>query len=82
MGCWTPVESFGVNGDYDWTAQFLDAAERRVSLAAPGGDAPLQIEVGPAAPPARAECKLVEAEEPAAAAKELARLLHEEAKVI
>ena len=33
-------------------------------------------------PPARAECKLVEAEEPAAAAKELARLLHEEAKVI
>ncbi len=33
-------------------------------------------------PPARAECKLVEADEPAAAAKELARLLHEEAKVI
>jgi electron transfer flavoprotein beta subunit len=33
-------------------------------------------------PPARADCKLVEAEEPAAAAKELARLLHEEAKVI
>jgi electron transfer flavoprotein beta subunit len=33
-------------------------------------------------PPARAECKLVEAEDPAAAAKELARLLHEEAKLI
>ena len=33
-------------------------------------------------PPARAECKLVEAEEPAQAAKELARLLNEEAKVI
>jgi electron transfer flavoprotein beta subunit len=33
-------------------------------------------------PPSRAECKLVEAEEPAAAARELARLLHEEAKVI
>jgi len=33
-------------------------------------------------PPARAACKLVEADEPAAAAKELARLLHEEAKVI
>ncbi len=33
-------------------------------------------------PPARAECKLVEAEEPADAARELARLLHEEAKVI
>ena len=36
MGCWTPVESFGVNGDYDWRAQFLDAAERRVSVMAPG----------------------------------------------
>jgi len=33
-------------------------------------------------PPARAECQLIEAEEPAAAAKELARLLREEAKVI
>ena len=33
-------------------------------------------------PPARAECKFVEAEDPAAAAVELARLLHEEAKVI
>ena len=37
MGCWTPVESFGVNGDCDWTARFLDAAERRISLTAPGG---------------------------------------------
>jgi len=33
-------------------------------------------------PPARGACKLVEAEEPAAAARELARLLNEEAKVI
>lgn len=33
-------------------------------------------------PPPRAECKLVEADDPAAAAKELARLLREEAKVI
>ena len=33
-------------------------------------------------PAARAECKLVDAEDPAAAARELARLLHEEAKVI
>jgi electron transfer flavoprotein beta subunit len=33
-------------------------------------------------PPARAACKLVDAEDPAAAARELARLLHEEAKVI
>ncbi len=33
-------------------------------------------------PPARGACKLVEAEDPAAAARELARLLNEEAKVI
>jgi len=33
-------------------------------------------------PPARGECKLVDAEDPAAAARELARLLNEEAKVI
>ena len=33
-------------------------------------------------PPARGVCKMVEADEPAAAAKELARLLNEEAKVI
>jgi electron transfer flavoprotein beta subunit len=33
-------------------------------------------------PPPRGECKLVEAEDPAAAARELARLLREEAKVI
>ncbi len=33
-------------------------------------------------PPARGECKLIDAEDPAAAAKELARLLNEEAKVI
>ncbi|MFN2370904.1 MAG: electron transfer flavoprotein subunit beta [Candidatus Krumholzibacteriia bacterium] len=33
-------------------------------------------------PPARGACKLIEAEDPAAAAQELARLLNEEAKVI
>ena len=33
-------------------------------------------------PPARGECKLIDAEDPAAAARELARLLNEEAKVI
>ncbi len=33
-------------------------------------------------PPARGECRMVEADDPAAAAKELARLLNEEAKVI
>jgi electron transfer flavoprotein beta subunit len=35
-----------------------------------------------APPPPRGECKFVEADDPAAAAKELARLLNEEAKVI
>ncbi len=34
------------------------------------------------APPARGECKIIDAEDPAAAARELARLLNEEAKVI
>jgi len=33
-------------------------------------------------PPARGECKMIEAEDPATAARELARLLNEEAKVI
>jgi len=35
-----------------------------------------------APPPPRGECKLIDAEDPAAAARELARLLNEEAKVI
>ncbi|MFT5232078.1 MAG: electron transfer flavoprotein beta subunit [Candidatus Krumholzibacteriia bacterium] len=33
-------------------------------------------------PPPRSECKMIDADDPAAAARELARLLHEEAKVI
>ncbi len=33
-------------------------------------------------PPARGECKMIDADDPAAAAKELARLLNEEAKVL
>ena len=37
MGCWTPVESFGSDGDADWTAKFLDAAERRISIEDPNG---------------------------------------------
>ncbi len=35
-----------------------------------------------APPPARGECKMIDAEDPAAAARELARLLNEEAKVL
>lgn len=33
MGCWTPLESFGIGGDFDWVAEFLDAAERHIRVA-------------------------------------------------
>ncbi len=32
MGCWTPTETFGLDGGNDWNANFLDAAERRVAI--------------------------------------------------
>lgn len=32
MGCWTPVESFGLRGDYDWVAEFADPGERRLRM--------------------------------------------------
>jgi UDP-N-acetylmuramate: L-alanyl-gamma-D-glutamyl-meso-diaminopimelate ligase len=33
MGCWTSTESFGVGDcEGDWTARFLDAAERRIRV--------------------------------------------------
>ncbi len=25
MGCWTPVERFGIDGDFDWTARLVEA---------------------------------------------------------
>ncbi len=37
MGCWTPVETFGTQGDTDWTASFADKVERRISMQGPGG---------------------------------------------
>ncbi len=37
MGCWTPVESFGTGGKAEWTAKFMDAAERRISIETPNG---------------------------------------------
>ena len=37
MGCWTPVETFGTRGDTDWTANFADKVERRISMRGPGG---------------------------------------------
>jgi len=36
-GCWTPVETFSSGDCADWTAEFMDAAERRISIADPGG---------------------------------------------
>jgi UDP-N-acetylmuramate: L-alanyl-gamma-D-glutamyl-meso-diaminopimelate ligase len=38
-GCWTPVETFGVDSDADWRGRFLDAAERRLAISGPGGEA-------------------------------------------
>jgi len=32
MGCWTPVETFGLEGEADWLASFGDAAERDVRV--------------------------------------------------
>jgi UDP-N-acetylmuramate: L-alanyl-gamma-D-glutamyl-meso-diaminopimelate ligase len=37
MGCWTPVETFGAGCEADWTAEFLDASERRLRVRAPDG---------------------------------------------
>ena len=38
MGCWSSTESFGIgDGDEDWTAQFLDAGERRIAASERGG---------------------------------------------
>jgi UDP-N-acetylmuramate: L-alanyl-gamma-D-glutamyl-meso-diaminopimelate ligase len=36
-GCWTPIETFAIDRDANWTAQFMDAAERRIGLAGPDG---------------------------------------------
>jgi UDP-N-acetylmuramate: L-alanyl-gamma-D-glutamyl-meso-diaminopimelate ligase len=36
-GCWTPVETFGIDGDADWRARFLDSAERRLTVSGPDG---------------------------------------------
>lgn len=37
QGCWTPVETFATAGPSDWSATFLDAAERRISIVDPEG---------------------------------------------
>jgi UDP-N-acetylmuramate: L-alanyl-gamma-D-glutamyl-meso-diaminopimelate ligase len=38
MGCWTPVESFGLGDSSDWRARFADSAERRIGMTNPAGD--------------------------------------------
>ncbi len=38
MGCWTPVESFSADDTADWKAEFLNATQRRIRVAAPAGD--------------------------------------------
>lgn len=38
MGCWTPVETFGCDDGSDWSAEFLDSAERRLGIRNPGGE--------------------------------------------
>ena len=39
MGCWTPIESFGLGEDSDWQAGFADSGERRIELRDPDGNA-------------------------------------------
>jgi len=38
MGCWTPVETFGLDDGADWQAGFADAAEREVRMRDPSGE--------------------------------------------
>jgi UDP-N-acetylmuramate: L-alanyl-gamma-D-glutamyl-meso-diaminopimelate ligase len=37
-GCWTPIETFGLQGDADWSAEFTDAAERYLAVKEPDGE--------------------------------------------
>jgi UDP-N-acetylmuramate: L-alanyl-gamma-D-glutamyl-meso-diaminopimelate ligase len=37
MGCWTPIETFGLRDDADWVANFADKVERRIRMQGPGG---------------------------------------------
>ena len=36
-GCWTPVETFATGSAADWTAKFMDAAQRRIGIQDPAG---------------------------------------------
>ena len=35
MGCWTPVETFGLDESADWSGTFGDATERRIGITGP-----------------------------------------------
>lgn len=37
MGCWAPVEEFSLEGQSDWVATFVDAAERKIQVTDPEG---------------------------------------------
>ncbi len=37
MGCWTPVETFGLDERANWTASFADKVERRIRMQGPDG---------------------------------------------
>ena len=47
MGCWTPVQSFGVGDGADWVCEFRDSTERRIAVRSPDGeDAEVRWELG------------------------------------
>ncbi|MBT8077473.1 MAG: UDP-N-acetylmuramate:L-alanyl-gamma-D-glutamyl-meso-diaminopimelate ligase [Gammaproteobacteria bacterium] len=37
MGCWTPVERFGLDNAAEWSGEFRDSAERRIRISGPDG---------------------------------------------
>ncbi len=37
-GCWTPIETFRLDGAADWTAAFLDSAEKHFVIKGPDGE--------------------------------------------
>ena len=39
QGCWTPVETFSLGDESDWTARFGDKVERHIGMRGPGGQA-------------------------------------------
>ncbi len=39
MGCWTPVQTIGTDGDMDWIAKFTDKVERHIGMQSPSGTA-------------------------------------------